>query len=148
MFKYLLSIFLVASLVLASCKGKKKSVPATKIEDTAVQTTSFGVRGNCGMCKKTIETAAMGVAGVASAVWDKATKQIAVKFTGDVLEEVHTAIAASGYDTYKATASDEAYNSRPKCCQYDRSMDITKKACCNAKTEKECCKNKQKESNH
>ena len=31
---------------------------------------SFGVRGNCGMCKSTIEKAANRVDGVASANWD------------------------------------------------------------------------------
>uniref|UniRef100_A0A2B4RE11 Putative cation efflux system protein SilA n=1 Tax=Stylophora pistillata TaxID=50429 RepID=A0A2B4RE11_STYPI len=116
-----------ASLMLVSCKGKKKSEPATKIEDTAVQTASFGVRGNCGMCKETIEKAALGIAGVASAVWDKTAKQIEVKFTGDVLDDIHTAIANSGYDTEKKTANDEAYNSRPKCCQYDRNMQMSVK---------------------
>ena len=38
--------------------------------------TTFGVKGNCKMCKKTIETAALSLDGVHKAVWDVETKQI------------------------------------------------------------------------
>ncbi|MBT6654166.1 MAG: copper chaperone, partial [Flavobacteriaceae bacterium] len=38
--------------------------------------TSFGVKGNCKMCKKTIETSALSLDGVHKAIWDVKTKQI------------------------------------------------------------------------
>jgi len=34
-------------------------------------TDSYGVRGNCGICKNTIEKAANSVEGVTTANWDK-----------------------------------------------------------------------------
>ena len=37
---------------------------------------SFAVKGNCKMCKKTIETSAMSLDGVLKANWDVKTKQI------------------------------------------------------------------------
>lgn len=125
MLKNVLSTILVASLMLVSCKEKKKSVPATKIVP-AVQTVMFGVRGNCKMCKKTIETAALGVAGVTSAIWNKETKQIEVKHTGNI-NDVHGAIANAGYDTDNVTASDATYNELPECCQYDRNQKFGEK---------------------
>ena len=85
---------------------------------------SFGVRGNCGMCKTTIEKAANSVEGVATATWDVDLKKIAVSFNDaktDALS-IHNAIAASGYDTETVLGNLEAYNSLPGCCQYDHEM--------------------------
>jgi Cu(I)/Ag(I) efflux system membrane fusion protein len=85
---------------------------------------SFGVRGNCSMCKATIEKAAIGVQGVASAIWDMDKKKIDVSFDDsktDVMA-IHNAIAASGYDTEKVSGSLDAYYQLPECCQYDHEM--------------------------
>ena len=41
--------------------------------------TSFGVKGNCKMCKKTIETSALSLDGVHKAIWDVKTKQMLVQ---------------------------------------------------------------------
>ena len=41
---------------------------------------SFGVRGNCSLCKTTIEKAANSVQGVARAIWDVDKKKIDVSF--------------------------------------------------------------------
>lgn len=89
--------------------------------------TSFGVRGNCGMCKATIEKAVNNIDGVSSAIWDRDNKKIEVSF--DVsktnLMEMHKAISASGYDTEMSIASEKSYNNLPGCCQYDRQMNIS-----------------------
>lgn len=84
--------------------------------------TSFKVFGNCGMCEKKIETAAKSVEGVEFADWDKKTKQIQVHFDSDKtkLDNIHKAIAKSGYDTEKLKADDEAYNKLHSCCKYKR----------------------------
>lgn len=78
------------------------------------------VSGNCGMCKENIETAASGVDGVKSAVWDMDTKelhlQLDVQKTG--LEQVSRTIADVGYETELHPADMDAYNALPACCQY------------------------------
>jgi mercuric ion binding protein len=35
---------------------------------------------------------------------------------------IHTAIAASGYDTEKVAGSEAAYKDLPGCCKYDHEM--------------------------
>ena len=45
---------------------------------------TFGVRGNCGMCKSTIETAAMSVDGVDNASWSTESKLINININSDV----------------------------------------------------------------
>ncbi|MFV0540088.1 MAG: heavy-metal-associated domain-containing protein [Aestuariibaculum sp.] len=115
-----LSLAVVMALVFTGCKDETK-----KTAETAnLATASFGVRGNCGMCKKTIEKAANGVEGVASADWDKAKKKIDVSFNGDKTntDAIEKAIAASGYDTEHVAGSEEAYKNLPGCCQYDHNM--------------------------
>ena len=49
----------------------------------ADKTEKFEVKGNCGMCEKRIEKAALSVDGVLAADWDKETKMIDVKFDSD-----------------------------------------------------------------
>lgn len=79
------------------------------------------VWGNCGMCKAHIEKAAKQ-AGATSAVWNKDTKILAVKFettkTSD--RQIQQAVADAGYDTKDVRASDAAYNKLDECCQYKR----------------------------
>ena len=105
----------------------------TKMKDhsdhSTISMTSFGVRGNCGMCKKTIEKAANGVKGVSKAVWDKEQKKIEVSFDSSKTNEmaIHEAIAASGYDTEKIHGSKTAYKNLPGCCQYDHDMEMNQK---------------------
>ncbi len=89
---------------------------------TALQAARFQVWGNCGMCKKTIEKAAKGVDGVASADWNVDTHQFTVAFdpAKTSAEKVHQAIAAAGYDTDQVRGNDTAYNNLHGCCQYER----------------------------
>jgi len=99
--------------------------------------TVFGVSGNCGMCKATIEKSASSVNGVLEATWNKETKKVTISYDDTKTDEltIHNAIAKSGYDTDKVKANKNAYNNLAGCCQYDRGMKIaeTKKAtkgCC------------------
>ncbi len=128
--KVILSIAIIFAIGLTSCKNEAKK--ETKVEVTegakelAMAETSFGVRGNCGMCKKTIETAANGVEGVEKAVWDKAKKKMNVSFDDTKTNEdaIQNAVAASGYDTEKVVGSEDAYKNLPGCCQYDHTMEM------------------------
>ena len=126
--RVILSIAVIAALGLTSCKNEtKKETEITTTEmskDMAMTDLSFGVRGNCGMCKNTIEKAANGVEGVASANWDVDKKKIDVSFDSKKtnIMAIHKAIAASGYDTDKVEGSEDAYKNLPGCCKYDHEM--------------------------
>jgi len=128
--KVILSVALIAGMGLTSCKNETKTTTAPTTSEVskemAMTDLSFGVRGNCGMCKNTIEKAANGVEGVASATWDVDKKKIDVSFdeTKTDAMAIHTAIAASGYDTEKVAGSEEAYKGLPGCCQYDHEMEM------------------------
>jgi len=124
----ILSVAVLAAVSFTSCKSDKQNQTETTTtemsEDMAMTDLSFGVRGNCGMCKTTIETAANGVDGVTRANWDVDKKKIDVTFDPAKTDEmaIHNAIAASGYDTEKVNANEEAYNNLPECCRYDHNM--------------------------
>ncbi|MBU3743321.1 MAG: ATPase, partial [Sediminibacterium sp.] len=77
------------------------------------------VWGNCGMCKKHIETAAKE-AGAETASWDKTTKMLAVKYSADKTTglKIQEKVAAAGYDTRDLQGNDEAYKNLEECCQY------------------------------
>jgi copper chaperone CopZ len=125
--KVILSIVLLVDLGLVSCKNEtkqEKEITTEMYSDMAMANISFGVRGNCGMCKNTIEKAANKVEGVANATWDVDKKKIDVSFDNTKTDamEIHKAIAASGYDTEKVVGSDDAYKGLPSCCQYDHEM--------------------------
>lgn len=83
--------------------------------------TSFRVKGNCKMCKKTIETSALSLDGVHKANWDVKTKQIDLVYDEQLVElmTIHNTIAASGYSTELVDLNQEAYDNLPLCCQYD-----------------------------
>ena len=126
--KVILSLAVVMAIGLTSCKNEtKQETTETKTEvskDMAMADISFGVRGNCGMCKKTIEKAVNKVEGVANATWDVDKKKIDVSFDDAKTDEmaIHNAIAASGYDTEKVSGNEEAYSNLPGCCKYEHDM--------------------------
>ncbi|MFD0992401.1 heavy-metal-associated domain-containing protein [Tenacibaculum geojense] len=129
--RVILNVAIIATMSFVSCKSeaKKETQETTKTEVTekvAITNASFGVRGNCSMCKNTIETAANGVAGVTNANWDVNKKKIDVSFDASKTDEmtIHKAIAASGYDTEKVSGSEEAYKNLPGCCKYDHEMEM------------------------
>tara|TARA_R110002072_G_scaffold62303_1_gene156077 strand:- start:267 stop:716 length:450 start_codon:yes stop_codon:yes gene_type:complete len=130
--KVLLSIAVLAVIGMTSCKNQTEEKQETtetneEVKEIAMSETTFGVRGNCGMCKKTIETAANSVEGVAAANWDIDLKKIDVKYDDTKTDEmaIHNAIAASGYDTDQVAGSEEAYKELPNCCQYDHEMEMS-----------------------
>lgn len=80
------------------------------------------VNGNCEMCKKRIEKAALSVKGVKSAVWhaDHQDLHLIIDETKCSLEQVHEAVAKVGHDTDKVKAKDEDYKRLHHCCQFER----------------------------
>jgi len=129
--KVILSVAVIAAIGFTSCKTATKETTKVTVEKeattaVAVSTATFGVRGNCGMCKATIEKAANSIEGVTEANWDKDKKKIDISFdeTKTNAMAVHTAIANSGYDTEKVMGNLEAYKGLPGCCQYDHAMTM------------------------
>lgn len=96
------------------------------------------VWGNCGMCKKVIETAAIG-AGASKATWNEETKVLAVSYNAKKTDvsKIQQAVAASGYDTQDFTAPTEVYNKLHGCCQYERKQVLTSNT---SEHKMNCCK--------
>jgi mercuric ion binding protein len=96
-------------------------VKAETIVELMGTETTFGFIGNCKMCKKTIETAALSLDGVHKAVWDVQTKQIDLVYDDQLVEimTIHNTIANSGYSTELVDLNKEAYDNLPMCCQYN-----------------------------
>lgn len=101
----------ILMLVLTGCQAQ--------INNSKTETVK--IYGNCGMCKKTIETAAF-VKKEAKAEWDVDSKMAVITYdsTQTTLDDVLKRIADNGYDSDKFTAPDDVYSNLPGCCQYDR----------------------------
>ena len=125
----ILSLVFLIAISFTSCSNKSNNQTSTTSEiskEISSQETSFGVRGNCVMCKTTIENAANSLDGVSSASWNIDQKTLVVSYDSSAVDEmsIHDAIAASGYDTEKVLGNLDAYNSLPGCCQYDHEMEM------------------------
>ena len=98
------------------------------------------VWGECGMCKKTIEKAALS-AGASAASWNKENKLLVVRYAANSTSssKIEEAVAAAGYDTKSLVAPAAAYEALPACCHYQRKSEAEKAAmaCCK---DASCCK--------
>lgn len=85
--------------------------------------TTFKVAGNCGMCKKRIETSVKGPA-VSMADWNIKSKMLTIKFdpAKTSMDQLQQKIAVAGHDTRKFKADKAVYEELPGCCLYDRTM--------------------------
>lgn len=85
------------------------------------KTEIFKVYGNCGMCKKRIDKAAVGE-GIAKADWNVETKIMTITYDPSKITNaaIQKKIAAVGHDTEKEKAADSVYDKLPGCCRYDR----------------------------
>ena len=130
------SIYLLFSVLsVVSCMNNKQpevkviGIPAVETAEIITSDLTFGVRGNCGMCKSTIESATMSIEGVDTATWSTESKMISINITSEIndqfINDIHNAIAKSGYDTELSTALDEDYDKLPMCCKYNREMVIS-----------------------
>ncbi|MCJ8167123.1 cation transporter [Pontibacter sp. E15-1] len=108
----------------ASVSAQAQDTQNTKQNATAqaAESATFNVNGKCGMCKKRIEKAALGLEGVQSAVWDVESTALSVKYDPAKVSEadIQKQVASVGHDTAQVKATDEAYDSLPGCCQYER----------------------------
>ena len=84
--------------------------------------TEIHVSGNCEMCKKRIEKAALSVSGVKSADWhmDCGTLYLIVNEEKTNVAAIQKSIAKAGHDTDAVKATKEDYENLHACCQYER----------------------------
>jgi mercuric ion binding protein len=99
------ALFMFAGFTAAHAQSKTETIP---------------VAGNCGMCKKHIETAAKK-AGATEAKWDKTAKVLTVSYDESKTsnDAIQKKVAAAGYDTEKYAGDAKAYKALEECCQYD-----------------------------
>ena len=104
-------------------------IAITSVGFAQAKSESFKVSGECGSCKKKIESAAKK-AGASYAAWNVDSKELTIKYnsTSTNTAKIQKAIAAAGYDTPDYKASDDAYNKLDGCCQYERDCDKEKPA--------------------
>ena len=88
-------------------------------ETKANSETEFWVRGNCDMCKETIETSLEAVEGVAEASYDLAANTATISFDSAATNPaaLQQAVANAGYETKEMQADEAAYADLPKCCK-------------------------------
>jgi periplasmic mercuric ion binding protein len=116
------------------------TVKAQKYPVTAVKKENIKVWGECGMCKKKIESASVQ-AGAITADWNEDSKVLSVSYDFNKTNpaKIQQAIAAAGYDTRDITATNDAYNKLPGCCKYERAATTSQAATC-CGNEKACSK--------
>lgn len=119
MIKYIFSLILFVGLF-STAFGQEAESDLQVVDK--VETETFKVYGNCGMCKKTIEGSLKEVSGVSTAIWDKESKEMKVSYDSKIisLDDIKQKIADVGYDTDTHRAKADVYNGLPGCCQYDR----------------------------
>ena len=104
----LLSLFVISISVNGQNQKNKKS--------------NFEVIGNCEICKKRIEKAALSLKGVKMATWDIPSNILSVTYNSNkiLLDQIQSTIANLGHDTPLFRAPDDVYNELPMCCIYER----------------------------
>ena len=104
----LLSLFVISISVNGQNQKNKKS--------------NFEVVGNCEICKKRIEKAALSLKGVKMATWDIPSNILSVTYNSNkiLLDQIQSTIANVGHDTPIFRAPDDVYNELPMCCIYER----------------------------
>jgi mercuric ion binding protein len=107
--KLMIALLMIISII--SFAQNKKNIVTEKIE----------VSGNCGMCKKTIESS-LKLKGVKSASWNVDSKVLTIKYDINKISkaEIEKKIAEAGYDTESVKANDLVYEKLHNCCKYER----------------------------
>ena len=107
--KYIfLFLFFISTSISAQNEKNKKS--------------NFEVIGNCEICKKRIEKAALSLKGVKMATWDIPSNILSVTYNSNKIspDQIQSAVADVGHDTPSFKAPDNVYNELPICCIYER----------------------------
>jgi len=107
---------LVLFVFLTSFTNEKPQITTKNV------TEKFWVNGNCDMCQKRIQKAALSVNGVKYASWDIPTDILTVIYNPEkcTVDSIKKAIADVGHDNDAYKAPDEVYNNLHSCCKYER----------------------------
>ena len=107
-------LFILVAFLFMSCSSGS--------DNGKLKTEKFTVYGNCGMCKKTIESSLDGVKGIKEANWNVDNDKMTVSFNPEVisLEKIKQKIADVGYDSESHRAENEVYDNLHECCKYER----------------------------
>ena len=110
--KLIILFLLISPMVMCAQTKKNKKI-------------SFEVTGNCEICKKRIEKAALSVRGVKTASWDIQSNLISIIYQPKKIKlfEVQKTIAQVGHDTSLSKAPDSVYINLPSCCLYKRKLE-------------------------
>jgi len=109
--KKFIALFLFIISATVSAQNNKKS--------------NFEVIGNCEICKKRIEKAALSLRGVKMATWNIPSNILSVTYNSNkiLLDQIQSTIANVGHDTSKFKAPDNVYSELPMCCIYERKLN-------------------------
>ena len=104
-----ISLLIIALSIMSSCFKAN------------LKTSTLKVKGNCGMCKQTIEKS-LKVDGIYEADWSIPSKVLTVSYDSILINinTIATYVARSGYDNELVKADDKSYKSLHSCCQYKR----------------------------
>lgn len=118
---FILAVLTLSAFTFTACNNE--SAGAVAVENAKTET--FNVNGECGMCKKRIESAARAVNGVGDAKWDVDSHAFTTTFDEKKtsVDAIAKAIAAVGHDAGKFRADDGVYNNLEECCHYERTAD-------------------------
>lgn len=118
------TITILFAMLIACITTQSVRAQSDKTQRTiGIKTQTIKVSGTCSMDKLRIETAAVSVEGVKSAVWDQYSNTLTIKFSvfkKEVMDDVQRKIASKGNDTEKYRADDSVYQKLPDCCHYKR----------------------------
>jgi copper chaperone CopZ len=97
-------------------------IPTVLSEMSEVVSQQFFVAGKCGMCKARIESTALQIKGITTAVWNTENKQLQLNYdkSQTSIDAVQQKMAAVGHDTKHYPATQDDYEGLPACCHYER----------------------------
>lgn len=115
--KTITSFLIVITFLITTSFISEKPITTTKNV-----TEKFWVNGNCEMCQKRIQNAALSVKGVKYASWDIPTDMLTVVYNPEKcnVDSIKKAIAAVGHDNDTYKAPDDVYENLHHCCKYER----------------------------
>ena len=95
------------------------TITSLEVSKKDIRTDTLHVEGNCNMCKKRIENAAL-IKGVKKVSWNKYAHRLVVVYDARKTDvnKILFAIAEAGHDNEKYKADHTVYNKLPKCCAY------------------------------
>lgn len=117
-------IFMVIAITVFTMQGVKAQDHKLNLFnfEPKPQKVTMKVSGDCDRCKRRIEKALKTTDGIKSSYWDVDTQILTVLYHKKKIDtdKISALVAATGHDTEKVKAKNEAYEALPDCCRYKR----------------------------